>query len=147
MRTVYRYLNKLHRRQKGQAIAALLILLAFGGVTVAASLNFTTTTLKANGVVRDKTNGIYAASAGINMAVWELEHGGVVPDTLDESLNGMTVDIDDIDHGIFLNSVLDKRISNAIRINAASAKGRKSSLYSTYRTDSISLFSILSMSW
>jgi hypothetical protein len=96
-----KFLNLKLKNQKGQALIIVLILLALGGVTIASSLNYSSTILNDNRILRGEMDGVYAADAGINYAIWALENSEEIPTQLAESINGMIVSIDTEDHGTF----------------------------------------------
>ncbi len=99
--------------QKGQALAIVLCLLAIGGLTIAVSLNYATTSLKGSQIVEEKTEGLYAAGAGVEYALWALTHDEwlIDPDDgpplnplvteLSENISGMTVGIQTGNEGTF----------------------------------------------
>ena len=94
-------LRKHLKSQKGQVLIIVLALLALGGVTIASSLNYSTTILKDNRILTNKMDGMYSAGAGIEYAIWSLQNGEDIPEQLSDNVNGMTVYIDNVDHGIF----------------------------------------------
>jgi hypothetical protein len=85
--------KKVIRSQKGQALPAVLALLALGGLTISASLDYVSTSLRGNNMIAERVRGIYAAEAGIEDAFWCLKNSTTPPTQLTESINGMTVDI------------------------------------------------------
>jgi hypothetical protein len=94
-------LMKVIKSEAGQALPITLILLALGGLLIVPMLSFMTTNLKTNIQVEGKTEGIYAADAGIQDALWQLGNG-IDPfelgDSYDlaENVNGMTVTVDKV---------------------------------------------------
>jgi hypothetical protein len=85
--------KKVIRSQKGQALPAVLALLALGGLTISASLNYVSTSLSGINMIAERVKGIYAAEADIEDAFWCLKNSTTPPTQLTESINGMTVDI------------------------------------------------------
>jgi hypothetical protein len=87
------------KKEAGQALPMALVLLALGGLLGVPTLAFMTTNLNANRIIVEKTEGIYAADAGIQDAVWKLGNdidpfsGGNSYD-LTETLNDMTVTVE-----------------------------------------------------
>ncbi|MFC1934158.1 hypothetical protein ACFLWC_00460 [Chloroflexota bacterium] len=103
-----RLLKQFLSGQNGQALAIVLGLLAIGGLTIAVSLNYATTSLKGSRIVEEKTEGVYAAGAGIEYAVWALttgewliDDGDTLTTQLSENISGMTVDIETENKGTF----------------------------------------------
>ena len=92
---------KNKKGQKGQALILVLALLAVGGITIASSLNYATTILKDNNILKTEMVGIYSASAGIDYAVWSLENSEEIPANLTDNVNGMSVYIQEEDKGTF----------------------------------------------
>jgi len=103
-----RLLKQLISGEKGQALAITLGLLALGGLTIAVSLNYATTSLKGSGIVEEKMEGIYAAGAGVEYALWALTtdnwsiaDGDNVTTELSENINEMTAGIVAVNEGIY----------------------------------------------
>jgi hypothetical protein len=67
------------RNEKGQALILALILLAVGGLILAPLLAYMRTGLTAGEVCEVKTNELYAADAGVEDAVWKIQHQVDVP--------------------------------------------------------------------
>lgn len=68
-------LKSMLKNQAGQALPMVLILLVLGGLLIVPMLSFMTTNLTAGRVIEGKTEGIYAADAGIADALWKLGNG------------------------------------------------------------------------
>lgn len=88
----------------------VLCILAIGSLTIAASLRYSTTSLKGSLIIHENVNGIYAAGAGIEHALWSLEHGTTPPTQLPEQINQMTVNITTNNTGnftLYLGSMID----------------------------------------
>lgn len=83
--------KRLKVNQQGQALPIVLCLLAVGGLTIAASLNFSTNTLKGTGIVKQNFDGIYAAGAGIEYNLWAIETGNATVTQLPQQINNLTV--------------------------------------------------------
>jgi hypothetical protein len=66
-------LTQMMRKQAGQALPMVLVLLALGAMIIVPTLVLTTTNLKATRVVDQKTREVYAADAGIEHALWHLQ--------------------------------------------------------------------------
>ncbi len=96
-----RLLKQFLSGEKGQALAIVLGLLAIGGLTIAVSLNYATTSLKGSRIVEEKTEGIYAAGAGVERALWSLGRGEEPPPQLSENISGMAVGIQKVNLGTY----------------------------------------------
>jgi len=96
-----RLLPQLLISQKGQALVIVLGLLALGGLTIAVSLNYATTNLKSSQIIEEKTEGVYAAGAGVEYALWSLGQGDESPTQLSENISRMTVGMEELDLGTF----------------------------------------------
>jgi len=68
-------LRKILRNEAGQALPMALLLLVLGGLLIGTSVSLTYTNLKANIMVDRKTSELYAADAGVEDAVWNLQYG------------------------------------------------------------------------
>ena len=68
-------LNKLIKNEKGQAMPIVMILLLIGGLIIAPLLGFMSTGVLAGQVYEEKMDGLYAADAGIENAIWKLLNG------------------------------------------------------------------------
>jgi len=70
-------MNKSVRDEKGAALIMALILLLIGGLISAALLNHMGSGILAGEVHERRTAELYAADAGVEDAIWKLQHGGV----------------------------------------------------------------------
>jgi hypothetical protein len=66
--------KKLIRDETGQTLIMALILLLLGGLIVAPLLSYMGTGLASGGVYEKKAAELYAADAGVEDAVWKLQH-------------------------------------------------------------------------
>jgi hypothetical protein len=86
------------RNEAGFALPMALVLMLLGSFLVAVSANLAATTLKGNIVVEQRTEGFYAADAGIEDVVWKFKNDqdpfDEGPYELSETLNGMTVTVE-----------------------------------------------------
>ena len=85
-------INKLMREEKGQALIVVLILLLVGGLITAPLLSYMSTGLIVGQVYEEKMDGLYAADAGIENAVWKLLSGESPSCNLTD-VNGMEVTV------------------------------------------------------
>ncbi len=69
-----RRLIKVIKGEKGQALPAVLILLVLGGLLIAPCLSYAATSLNSGRVIEKNVNGLYAADAGIEDALWRLKN-------------------------------------------------------------------------
>ena len=60
--------------EKGQALLVVLILLVLGGLLIAPLISYAATSLNSGRVVEEKIDGLYAADAGIENALWRLKN-------------------------------------------------------------------------
>ena len=90
--------------EKGQALPIVLALLALGGLTIAMSLNYTSTSLNSSRILQEKMKGVYAAGAGVEDALWSLGYGIWPPTQLPEDINQMEVEIQIEDKGTYILS-------------------------------------------
>ena len=103
-----RLLKRLRSSQKGQALIIVLALLAIGGLTIAVSLNYATTNLKGSRIVEEKMDGVYAAGAGVEYALWSLQkglwslpEGATTSNATPGNINQMAVSIQAVNQGTF----------------------------------------------
>lgn len=87
--------------EKGMALPIVLCMLALGGLTIAGSLNYATTNLKSSQIIEESTKGIYAASAGMEHALWSLANEEVPLTQLSENISQMEVGIQILNEGTF----------------------------------------------
>ena len=90
--------------EKGQALPIVLAVLALGGLTIAMSLNYTSTSLNSSRILQEKMKGVYAAGAGVEDALWSLGYGILPPTQLPEDINQMEVEIQTEDKGTYILS-------------------------------------------
>ncbi len=84
------------------ALPVVLALLAIGGLLIAPTLNYASTSLNAGQVVKENVRGIYAADAGIEDALWKIKNSTLLQEyQLPENINQMQVDITTEDLGSY----------------------------------------------
>jgi len=72
--------NKLIKNERGQALIIVLILLLLGVLVITPLLGFMGTGLKAGQSNENLMQRVYAADAGIEDALWRIQHSQVPPD-------------------------------------------------------------------
>ncbi len=93
------FFKRLLGDEKGQALAIVLGLLAIGGLTIAVSVNYATTSLIGSRIVGEDMRGVYAATAGMEHAFWSLREGGLAANATPENINQMAVSIEAEEEG------------------------------------------------
>jgi len=83
------------KSESGQALPIVLVLLLLGGLLIAPTLSYASTSLNAGQIIEKNVKGLYAADAGIEDVLWKLKNNLPVPDfyQLPENVNQMPVDI------------------------------------------------------
>ncbi|MDD4230893.1 MAG: hypothetical protein PHG45_05890 [Dehalococcoidales bacterium] len=66
-----------HRKQNGHVFITALIILTLGSAMLAPLLGFIGTGLKTGQAFEEQTDLLYAADAGIENAIWQIQNGGV----------------------------------------------------------------------
>jgi len=94
-------LKQILSSEKGQALPAVLGLLVFGGLVIVPSLNYATASLNASQILREGINGVYAADAGVEDALWCLGRGVSPSQQLPENINQMEVTIQTEEKGTY----------------------------------------------
>jgi len=96
-----RLLKQVISSEKGQALPIVLALLILGGLTIAPSLGYAYTNLNSSRILGEGTKGVYAADAGVEDALWCLEHGISPSQQLPENINQMEVTIQTEEKGTY----------------------------------------------
>lgn len=102
-------LKKIYRRESGQAFIMVLILLLVGMLIIAPLLALMGTGLIAGQMYEEKMNGLYAADAGIEDAIWKIMNDPPAPDDpyqLPVDVNGMSVSIEIVEVTTFYGEEL-----------------------------------------
>lgn len=90
-------LNKLLKNEEGQVFVLALILLVVGGLIIAPLMGFMSTGLIVGQVFEKKMDGLYAADAGVEDAMWKIKNNppATYPDSyeLPADVNEMLVSI------------------------------------------------------
>jgi len=69
-------IKPLKGKQRGQAFVLVLALLGLGSLLIVPMLSFMGTGLNAGVIVEDKTDELYACDAGVQDAIWQINHLG-----------------------------------------------------------------------
>ena len=96
-----RFLQQMISSEKGQALPVVLALLVLGGLTIAPSLSYAATNLNSSRILVEGMNGIYAADAGVEDALWYLANGISPSQQLPENINQMAVTIQTEEKGTY----------------------------------------------
>lgn len=86
-----RFLKQIIGDEKGQALPVVLALLIVGGLMVTPTLNYAATSLNSGRIIEKGVNGLYAADAGVEYALWYLTNDIPPPQQLPENINRMEV--------------------------------------------------------
>ena len=89
----------LIKHESGQALPAVLLCLAVGGLLIVPSISYTTTNLHAGVHQEASTMGLYAADAGVEHVLWALKSAAPHPPSLPQTLNGMQVTMTTVPKG------------------------------------------------
>ena len=81
------FLRQMINGERGQVLSLVLALFALGGMTIAMSLNYATTSLNAERILDEAMKGVYAAEAGVEDTLWSLENGVVPSQHLPENIS------------------------------------------------------------
>jgi len=90
-------MKEINRRQNGQVLIIMLIVLALGGIVLAPTLNHAATSIKHQQLIETDALELYAADSGIDYALYELSNGETAIE--DYPLNGKTVSVSITDQG------------------------------------------------
>src|SRR4030042_1834552 len=93
-------LKRILKKETGQALPTALIMLVLGGLLVVPTLHFMTTNLNANRMVDQSNLRLYAADAGTEEILWNIQYN---PD-------GFTLPIDGEETPPILITVNDKEV-------------------------------------
>ena len=96
-----RLLRQMISSEKGQILPLVLALLVFGGLVIAPSLSYAATSLNGSRILAEGVNGVYAADAGVEDALWCLRNGISPSEQLSENINQMQVAIQTEEKGTY----------------------------------------------
>ncbi len=86
-----RFWRQIIKSEQGQVLPIVLVLLVIGGLIIAPTLNYASTSLNAGLAIEENLRGVYAADAGIEYVLWHLQHFEELPEELPVEINGMVV--------------------------------------------------------
>jgi len=96
-----RAVKEINRKQNGQVLIIMLIVLALGGIVLAPTLNYAATSIKHQQLIETDALELYAADAGVEDALWKLKYVGPLSKdysySLGEQVNGMNVEVKILD--------------------------------------------------
>ena len=93
---VKRWLSELREGERGLVLPIVLAMLVLGSLLIVPSLNYAATSLKAGEMVEENAEGLYAADAGVEDALWKLlnDKPASFPHSYQlTDVNGLTVDV------------------------------------------------------
>jgi len=96
-----RLLRQMISSEKGQILPLVLALLVFGGLVIAPSLSYAATSLNSSRMLEERMNGVYAADAGVEDALWCLRNGISPSEQLSGNINQMQVAIQTEEKGTY----------------------------------------------
>ncbi len=96
------FIQKLLKSEKGLSLPLVLGVLALGSVLIVPCLQFADTMLVSVRHQEVKNQGIFAADAGMEIAIWHIKAGDPIPTCLPQSVNGMTVNIQATNQGEYM---------------------------------------------
>lgn len=93
---VKKWLSQIRRGEAGQVLPAVLAMTALGSFLIVPTLNYVSTSLKTGDMVEEELEGLYAAEAGMEDAIWRMANDPPpsypYPYQLTD-LNGLTVSV------------------------------------------------------
>jgi len=93
---VKKWLIGIKQGESGLALPMVLVMMVLGSLVIVPTLNYVTTSLKAGEMVEEKVEGLYAADAGIEDALWRIKNDKPVSFPYSYQLtdvNGMSVSV------------------------------------------------------
>ncbi len=85
-------LKKIAKEERGQVFLLALVLLVVGGLVITPLLNYMNTGLNAGTLFQNETDELYAADAGVEDAIWQIQHEGAgIEDTTTAEVYGITL--------------------------------------------------------
>jgi len=93
---VKKWLSQIKRGEAGQVLPAVLAMTALGSMLIVPTLNYVSTSLKTGDMIEEELEGLYAAEAGTEDAIWKMDKDppGSFPYSYQlTDINGMTVSI------------------------------------------------------
>ena len=96
-----RFRKRERKGERGDVLLIVLCMLALGGLLVTVNLNYATSNLKSSQYLEENTRGVYAASAGMDHALWSLANGETPLTQLSENISRMEVEIQTETDGVY----------------------------------------------
>jgi hypothetical protein len=96
LRLVKKWLSQINRGDAGQVLPAVLAMTAVGSMLIVPTLNYVSTSLKTGEMVEEELEGLYAAEAGMEDALWKMANDppGSYPYSYQlTDINGLTVSV------------------------------------------------------
>ncbi len=90
------WLSRIRKEEAGLVLPAVLAMLSLGSLLIIPSLNYVATSLKTGEMVEENVEGLYAADAGIEDALWRIKNDKPASFPYSYQLsdvNGMSVDV------------------------------------------------------
>ena len=101
LKRIKRAVKEINRKQNGQVLIMVLIVLALGAIVLAPTLNHAATSIKHQQLIETDALELYAADAGVEDALWKLKYAGPLSKdysySLGEQVNGMNVELKILD--------------------------------------------------
>lgn len=80
--------NKLAKNERGQVLSIVLVLLMLGSILISPTLIYASTTLISVRATRERANQLYAADAGVEDAIWQLQQTTPDPNKVPDATGG-----------------------------------------------------------
>ena len=124
---VFSFLKKMLKSEEGFALPAALALLLVGGLLIVPSSMLTQTSLSANRITDDRDKSIYAADAGIEYALWQIDNKIKDPGTSSLQLpqlgQQMAMPFSEVLNGKNLTVTIYNQDGKTFRVNSISSDG------------------------
>ena len=96
-----KFLRHIVDSEKGQVLPIVLALLALGGLTIVPALNYAATGLNSSRTIEKGVNGLYAAEAGVEDALWCLGNSISPSQQLSGNINQLQIAIQSEEKGTY----------------------------------------------
>lgn len=91
-----KWLSRLRNEEEGVALVIVMIMMTVGSLLIVPTLNFISTSINTGEVFEEKFEGLYAAEAGVEDALWRVAYDkpSIFPYSYElTDINGMTVSV------------------------------------------------------